>query len=367
MGWLMHPGSARAQGPGVEVTDHALVKEISKNLGLEESKLRSGTVSLFLRKGSVAALIVFLDGTEVGRFEKARGEQLLSDFPDLRQQLAANASGSAGSAMGGPAESGDGAEGASHSWLSTQDKDGLWGRLGHWDENITLGYGLNYSYSGVLVRQQRVTGGFVKKFSFLYIGGETEYESFKGELPDSVAYAAKAGTLGAGFRIGIDYIRYHIQWSPFALPDYFWTESDLRGKYFARGAGTEPTKVVKIFESTAPPTLSHSLEARAGVFRYTLTVAPDAYRAPIHFLALDDLPGFLGTWGMGVVLTPDGLIPGGWFRLAPIGISSLRVGDGEMPVKIGLGRLAYFGSGRSQFRIAWSGELTFGLQSKERN
>jgi len=37
----MFPSRACAQGPGVAVTDRALVREISKQLGVEESRLSS--------------------------------------------------------------------------------------------------------------------------------------------------------------------------------------------------------------------------------------------------------------------------------------------------------------------------------------
>ena len=65
------------------------------------------------------------------------------------------------------------------------------------------------------------------------------------------------------------------------------------------------------------------------------------------------------------VLTPDGLIPGGWYRLAPLSMPTLGLGEG-IPMRLGLGRISYAGADRSQFRVAWSGELIFGLRSKER-
>ncbi|HLP41819.1 MAG TPA: hypothetical protein VK465_09960, partial [Fibrobacteria bacterium] len=182
--------------------------------------------------------------------------------------------------------------------------------------------------------------------------------------PDSVPYAAKAGRIGGGLRIGFDYVRYHAQYAPYALPEYFWTESDLESKYFARNgaAAADPTQVVKIFEAQSPPSLAHSLETRVGAFRYTLTVAPDIYRSAIHYIALDDLPGVFGTWGMGMVATPEGFIPGGWYRFAPIRLAAMSLGG--RPLNLAPGRFSYFRSDRSLFRVAWSGELAFGLMSK---
>ncbi len=116
--------------------------------------------------------------------------------------------------------------------------------------------------------------------------------------------------------------------------------------------------------------MAHSLETRLGAFRYTLTVAPDIYRSPIHYVALDELPGLFGTWGMGMVMTPEGYIPGGWYRFAPIRLMGLSMGSGNMPLSLAPGRLSYFRSDRSLFRIAYSGELMFGLgtkQTKQRN
>ncbi|MDB5050881.1 MAG: hypothetical protein JWO30_3952 [Fibrobacteres bacterium] len=354
---------ALAQGTGVSVSDRGFLAVVSKRLGIETSKLSSGRVTVWMRQGAAPVLIVFLDGTEVGRFDQTRAEEMLADFPEIRTQLAA---GGSGISPAEPADSEAGAKKGSGSWWSTQDRNGLWGRLGHWDENLTLGYGLDYSFSGVLVRRGRAEAAFVKKLAFLYVGGEVDYLSFKGELPDSVPYAAKAGHLGGGLRLGVDFVRYHLQWAPLPLPEYFWAESDLRGKYFGRGTAGGETKVVKIFESTSPPSLAHSVEARLGALRYTVTVAPDIYKAPIHYIAFDDLPGFLGTWGMGMVVTPDGFIPGGWYRFAPVGLTAMQLGDQAIPISVGLGRIAYFGSDRSQFRVAWSGELIFGLRSKER-
>jgi hypothetical protein len=352
--------SAWAQEAGIRVSDRQFLSAVSRQLGVDAAKINSGTVTVWKRGGTAPALIVFLDGTEVGRFEKERAEAVLADFPEIRSGLAAGSTGVSPSASVTEGPSGP------RSWLSTQEKEGLWGRLGRWEENLTLGYAVDYSYSGVLVRRGRVDAALVKKFGFLYVGAELGYLSFKGELADSVPYAAKAGNLAGGARLGADFVRYHLQWAPSPLPEYFWAESDLRGKYFGRGAGGMQTKVVKIFENAEPPSLAHSLETRLGALRYTLTVAPDIYKAPIHYVAFEDLPGFLGTWGMGMVLTPEGLIPGGWYRFAPIGVAAIRLGERAVPVKVGLGRISYFGSDRSQFRVAWSGELIFGLRSKER-
>ncbi|MDB5104382.1 MAG: hypothetical protein JWP91_2071 [Fibrobacteres bacterium] len=360
MGITLMAAPATAQEMGVPVTDRQFLDLVSKKLGLETSRLASGRVTVWKQRGATPSLIVFLDGTEAGRFERSQADALLADFPEIRSQLASgNAGPSASQGEGGSAQ------GSGSSWLSTQDKEGLWDRLGHWDESLTLGYAMDYSYSGVLVRRGRTEAALVKKFGFIYVGAEASYVSFKGELSDSVPYAAKAGRFGGGARIGADFVRYHLQWAPLPLPEFFWTESDLRGKYFGRNAGTSPTKVVKIFENAAPPSLAHSVETRMGAFRYTVTVAPDIYKAPIHYAAFDDLPGFLGTWGMGMVVTPEGFIPGGWYRFAPVALTSISLGEQGIPLSLGLGRISYFGSDRSQFRVAWSGELIFGLRSKE--
>jgi hypothetical protein len=82
-------------------------------------------------------------------------------------------------------------------------------------------------------------------------------------------------------------------------------------------------------------------------------------------VALDELPGLFGTWGMGMVMTPEGYIPGGWYRFAPIRLMGLSMGNGNMPLSLAPGRLSYFRSDRSLFRIAYSGELMFGLGSKQ--
>jgi hypothetical protein len=124
--------------------------------------------------------------------------------------------------------------------------------------------------------------------------------------------------------------------------------------------------VVKIFEAENPPALAHSLETRLGAFRYTVTLAPDVYRSALHYAALDDLPGVFGTWGMGMVVTPEGYIPGGWYRFAPIRLAGLSLGGESRSLSLAPGRISYFRSDRSLFRVAWSGELQFDLTRKQR-
>jgi hypothetical protein len=362
-----------AQEPGLRVTDRSFLKAVASKLGAPEGGLLTGQVDLLMRTGSAASLIVFLDGTEVGRLEKPQADALLSDFPEVRRGLMdkgtlkgpSNRASRAGDAGGEDDAS------ASASWFGSQDMDDFLGRMGHWDERASIDYDVDYLYSGTLIRRNRAEVSFVKKISIAYLGADVDYLSFKGELSDSVPYAAKASSFGWGVRVGFDFIRYHLQSSPYALPEYFWTESDLNAKYFARANPAGPAAtVVKIFTATAPPGLVHSVEARFGALRYTVTVAPDVYTSPIHYLALDDLPGLIGTWGMGLVKTPDGFIPGAWYRFAPVGLSGIKLGGESgtrIPISLGLGRISYFRADRSQFRLAWSGELIFGLQSKEGN
>lgn len=337
--------------PAVPVEDRSCREALAEGLKTDAQRLTSGAVEVMRTTDPANGLVVFLEGTEIGRLDGGQTQNLMERYPELESALSGSAT------AGGNSES----ENAS-SPLAGLFEDGAWKRFGHWEEKAAINYGLDYLYSGVLVRRNRLDVSMLKKvMDVLYLGAEASYLAFEGELPDSVPYAGKAGKFGWGISLGMDFLKYRLRSSPFALPDYFWTERNLDRKYFARNSPGGVTKVVKIFEMNAPPGLEHNIQVKAGVLRYELTLAPDTYRSALHLVALDDLPGVLGTWGMGVLRTPDGFIPGGWYRFSAIGLANIPLGEDSYPLRFSPGRITYFRAYRNQFRIAWNGELTFGL------
>jgi hypothetical protein len=234
-----------------------------------------------------------------------------------------------------------------------------WRRWGEWKREAVAGYAVDYLYSGVLVRRNTARAAFFGKLGFAYLGADVEYAAFKGELPDSVPQGGTSGNLGWGVSVGADFLRYRLGSAPYALPEHFWAERDLEAKYFARGA--DGSRVVRLFEKDAAPSLEHRVEARFGALRYALTFSPGAYKAPLHFAALDGLPGGFGTWGMGALLVPGDFIPGIWYRMRDFEVARVRIGGTPRALRFVPCRITYFRAVRSQFRLAWNGEAALDL------
>ena len=343
------PAAARSTEPAdtrflarapVRADDPAVRGDLARALARPEQELAEGAVSVALEGES---LVVLQDGTEIGRLAGATARDFLARHSSLADAL--RSAPAAASEQGRPG-----------TLISATDD---WRSWGAWKQEVAGGYAVDYLYSGVLVRRNQARAEAFRKFGLLYLGVGGDYVDFKGDLADSVPYASGAGHIGWSLSVGIDFLRYRIASSPFALPEYFWAERDLESKYFARGA--RDPQVVRILEPGSGAALEHRVEAKAGPFRYAATYAPGAYRAPLHYAALDGLPAGFGSWGLGALFTPSGFIPGLWFRCPDFTVANLKFGDGPRPLRFSPGRLAYFRAQRSQFRLAWSGELALDL------
>lgn len=335
----------------LSIEDRGLRIELSDALSLGPDRLASGRVELIRQtESSASTLILLLDGTEIGRMQGAKAGEFLADHPGIRSALS-----------DAPAYRGEATASGASTWPAAFLAHGDWLRLGRWEEGVTAGYRVDYLFSGVLVRRNRVGGGFRKRIKGIYVGVDLAYTSFKGELPDSLPHAAKAGPLGWGMELGFDFLRYRLGRAPLALPEYFWAEKDLEEKYFDRKTGGDGATLVRIFDASAEPAWEHEVHVKAGALRYSLAFAPEAYKSPLHTLALDDLPGVLGTWGMGALLVPEGFIPGGWYRFEPVTLARIDIGGRAHPIRFGAGRITYFRSVRNHFSLAWTGELRMEL------
>lgn len=328
-----------AQAP-IRADDPAVRADLARTLGRPERDLAEGSVSV-AREGD--ALVVFQDGTEAGRLAGPAALEFLARHPSLADAL--RAAPAAVSQDSRPAT------------LLSAAVD--WRSWGAWKQEIAGSYAVDYLYSGVLVRRNQARAEAIRKFGFLYLGAGVDLATFKGDLADSVPYSAGAGSFGWSVSIAIDFLRYRLVSSPFALPEYFWAERDLESKYLFRGS--RDPQVVRILDPGSGPSLEHMVEAKAGPFRYSATFAPGAYRAPLHYAALDDLPAGFGSWGLGALFAPGGFIPGLWFRCPDFTVANPRFGDGPRPLRFSPGRIEYFRAQRSQFRLAWSGELALDL------
>lgn len=354
---LIHaaPSRAAAWRAPVSVEDAGALEDIARALNRDPQEFKGHAVEVSSGAGT---LILLLDGTEMGRLGGGRAEAFLESHPEVRRALDGSSVGKAGNA----GEAGEaGAAGGKATWLSSFLAEGDWLRLGRWEERLAVEYRVDYLYSDVLVRRNRVGGALFKRFKGVYLGGDFAFHAFKGELADSVPRASEAGAMSFGLDIGVDFLRYRLGRAPLVLPEYFWAEKDLEGKWFARRSPAPGTTVVRLFEDGAAPAWEHAVEAKLGALRYSLSLAPEAYKSPIHQASLEDLPGVLGTWGMGALLTPDGFIPGGWYRFHPLTLHRFSLLGASRPVQFWPGRITYYRSARDQFRLAFAGELRLGL------
>lgn len=317
--------------------------DLASALGRDPADLAAGRLEILRLPGG--SLVVLRDGTEIGRLPEARAAAYLAAHPEPARALESMPASSAAGAPGG----------GSRTWLATLS-GGDWIRFGRWKEGLVLGYRVDYLYSDVLVRRNILSGGFLKRLGPLYAGAGAEQAAFTGDLADSVPYAKGAAAAGWHVEAGTYFLRYRLSGGRAALPEWFWSERGLEGKYFARGDGGG-AKVVRILEPGSAPGLEHRLEARFGALRYAWVAAPSAYLRPLHLASLDDLPGVLGTWGMGALLTPEGFIPGAWYQVRAFTLARARLGGASLPLQGSPGRITCFRSARNHFRVAWAGEL----------
>ncbi len=336
----------------VRIEDKDFLLDLQKALGLTDAIFQAAPIEVARAADADGTLIAFSGGTEIGRLDGDRARALLDSHPEAERALAAAPR--ARSEASGAA--------AATAWPTGAELL----RWGAWKQEAAAGYAVDYLYSGVLVRRNIFRGGAFAKFGFAYLGADAEFASFKGELPDSVPHAGEAGHFGWGLQIGVDFLRYRLGSTPYALPEYFWAEKDLEGKYFTRNeappaGGAGGTEVVRLFDKDAKPSLEHRIEAKAGPFRYALTIAPGVYKTPLHYAALDGLPGGFGTWGMGALIASGTVIPGIWYRLRDFELGRVNIGGASRAIRFVPCRIEYFRAVRSQFRLAWSGEAALDL------
>ena len=326
------------------VEDPACRGDLAVALGKSTHAWYGGTLALAEAGDRSGGLIVMFQGTEIGRLDKGRAAILFAAHPQVESGVRAAP---AAAAMAKGPES-----------PATALASGEWARWGEWKQEAVVGYDVDWLYSGVLVRRNKAKAYFRDRFGPIYVGTGAEYASFKGDLADSVPYARKAARFGWEVEIGIPFLRYRVASAPYALPEYFWAERDLEGKYFSPDRGE---KVVRVLENGAVPSLEHTLAAKAGPLRYSFILAPGAYKSPLHFAALDGLPAGFGSFGMGALITPDGFIPGLWFQCRDFELARMRFGQSSRSLRFVPGRIAYFRAVRSQFSLAWSGAVAMDL------
>ena len=119
--------------------------------------------------------------------------------------------------------------------------------------------------------------------------------------------------------VGVPGLKWELALADSPYPDFFWLDNRAQEAAQFRKNGSLIRQWKK--GSTLPGNLSQTLHAKLGVLRYSMTFDFDAYRFPIQYFRLDDLPAPFGEWGFGFLTGRSTVFTRIWMDLFPLSFS----------------------------------------------
>ena len=118
--------------------------------------------------------------------------------------------------------------------------------------------------------------------------------------------------------VGVPGLKWELALADSPFPEFFWLDNRAKQASQFRVNGSLIRQWKK--GSTLPGNLSQSVHAKLGVLRYSATLDFDAYRFPVQYLRLEELPAPFGEWGIGFLTGRSTVFTRLWMDLFPLSV-----------------------------------------------
>lgn len=204
--------------------------------------------------------------------------------------------------------------------------------------HFLLGAGLHRTeYGGGLVRRDRINR-LVPDFSVV----EVDTPAFWTD--PWWWWSLSAGVPGA---------KYTLYLADRPLPAFFWMESRAAALVANREEGRVVTQWTKE-RLSRPGNLAQSLELRLAHARYRVHWDADAYATAVHAFELDEMPAFIGHWGIGILTSGGVAATHAWLDLADYSFSVSRPVRYPTDFRLAFLRLSMAYRGETNFQLGIS-------------
>jgi|GEM_PF-4715633 len=312
-------GFASEVAKPVVVSDTVLLRWILQPL-LGTGLIPAGDWSVMPSGDSTDQLVVFLNGTEYHRFPGTTTQKIREADPDFFHSTLSTQEESWRPALQQQHPQWD--------WIYSEPFDRIDGRWFQQTEGIEAGRGFDadraerwwqrnrywVGISKIIQKQMRVEFSMTAYTDYMNLQREIRTKYGKANFSD-YSWEASASFRG---------ITYSLQSTPWVLPEYFALENRPDSLWELAKSGREELasgKVVSVFQNGYSAgyssNVTHKIELRLWYLRYRILVDGDLYAAPVHRLAIEDMPTGFGHWGAYAVGCNGVWMPGFWMEAGP--------------------------------------------------
>jgi hypothetical protein len=265
-------------------------------------------------------LIVFRNGTEYHRYDSLMTKKIREADPDFFSLALSTHEPAWRPALQEQKPGWD--------WIRTESFERIDGRWFQQSEGIEAGRGFDAQRAERWWQRNRYWIGISKivrdqaRVSFS-LTAYTDYMNLQREMRKEYGntnFSDYSWEVSASFRG----LTYSMQSTPWVLPEYFVLENRPDSLWeFAKNNRAEKAggDVISIFENGVgagySSNVTHKLELRLWYARYQILIDADLYTAPVHRIALEDIPSGFGHWGAYAVGCNGLWMPGLWIEGGP--------------------------------------------------